>query len=393
MARRRFQRGQILIRGRKGSEVWVGRWREDRSDMTSSTSSSHPSTARLHRSEVLGTLQDIPTKRLAQRILEDRLRGINSLDYQPRAQQIRFDAFAEDWIASVLPQHKPSSQSTTKSVLRNHLIPAFGKYNLQEITPALVQRFVTGLACSPKSVRNVVGIFRMLWKTATLWGHVKHKALEGIQFPRMQPVERPTFTPEQMQQIIQAAEEPFKTFFWLASETGMRVGELCGLRWEDVGEGQVFVRQSVWRGQVGTPKSLSGTRRIDISAGLAAHLQVRQPLSTVSFVFHSRTGQPWHASNVFERLRGITNRLGIPPAGLHAFRHGNATFLIGAGEDPITVAQRLGHRDATITLKVYAHARPNKGREMAERMNSAIHFVPFVPTPELQVDEPELVCA
>ena len=213
----------------------------------------------------------------------------------------------------------------------------------------------------------------MAWKTARKWGLVNHNACEGIELPRLNPVERPSFTSQEMSAIIEAAEEPFKTFYRLAAETGMRAGELCGLRWEDVDldSSTVYVRQSSWRGRMGTPKSAAGIRRFSISQDLATHLanfsrgwEVGMPL-----VFHTRTGQAWDSRFVVrDQLQPLLKSLGIGRAGLHAFRHGNATTLLGQGIDVKTVAARLGHADPSITLKVYAHAIPQRDVEAAQKM-------------------------
>lgn len=90
------------------------------------------------------------------------------------------------------------------------------------------------------------------------------------------------------------------------------------------------------------------------------------------FVFPTSEGKPWAASHVFRELRKITDALGIKPGGNHAFRHGNATALIASGEDPKTVAARLGHRDAAITLRIYAHASNSLNKQMANKLGAIL---------------------
>jgi integrase len=295
---------------------------------------------------------------------------------------------------TVLPMHKPSSQNSEKVHMNRYLIPFFGNHNLRDITPALVQQFISAQSCSPKTVRNIYATFRSAWKTARAWGYVAHgvSANEGVVLPRLRPVERPSFTLDQMQAIIREAEEPFKTFFWLAAETGMRAGELCGIRWTDIDEnaGRVQVRQSVWRGTVGSPKSVAGSRTIPISTQLCEHLASRRAVQS-GLLFVTHNGQPWDTRFIVrDRLRPILNRLGLPPAGLHAFRHGNASYRLQQGEDVKTLATRLGHSDPSVTLKVYAHAAHKGGQDLSNTMGGILD--PNVPRISPQVVENTEVC-
>lgn len=365
MARKRYQQGSLRKREGKHKTVWVAQWREDQIE--------NGQVLRRFRKETW-PIEEFPTRKLALRELERRLASINSPSYRPTHKML-FADFAQRWTDTVLPMHKPSSQSSEKAHLARYIRPFFDSMYLHEITPMHVQKFVASLRNAPKTVRNIYATFRSMWKLGKGWGVVERNVCEGIKMPRLNPVERPTFTIEQMQQIIQAAEEPFKTFFWLASETGMRAGELCGLRVCDIDTRTctVSVRQAVWNGQVGTPKSNAATRRCGISAGLAESLrnQINGRGDQMSLVFCTRTGQPWDSRFIIrDKLRPLLKQLEIPNAGLHAFRHGNATYRLQNGEDAKTLATRLGHSDPSITLRVYAHAA--QGRELSDKMGGIL---------------------
>jgi hypothetical protein len=238
MARKRFQRGSLKKRVGKRSESWVVQWREDQIE--------NGQVLRRFRKETW-PIEEFPTRKLALREIERRLASINSPSYRPTHKML-FADFAQRWTDTVLPMHKPSSQNSEKAHLKCYIRPFFDSMYLHEITPMHVQKFVASLRNAPKTVRNIYATFRSMWKLGKGWGVVERNVCEGIKMPRLNPVERPTFTIEQMQQIIQAAEEPFKTFFWLASETGMRAGELIGLRIcdVDISRCQVSVRQSLY---------------------------------------------------------------------------------------------------------------------------------------------------
>jgi integrase len=266
LARRRYQRGSLFLRGRR-EKVWVGRWLEDEILPNGTVH-------RKRRSEVIGTLKDIPTKRLAQRELESRIAVVNSPTYRAKP-TAKFREFAERWERSVLSQHKPSTQATAKSVMRRRLIPYFSQMSLRDISTEVIQSFVSSSDTSPKTTKNCVAVLRMMWNSAKAWGYVTHNPFDGLVLPKQMKHEPRYFTLEEQKLIIDSAPEPYKTFYWLAAETGMRAGELCGIRWEDVsfGEAVVFVRQAVWRGNPGSPKTANGTRQFSISPGLQEHLR------------------------------------------------------------------------------------------------------------------------
>ena len=124
MARRRFQRGSLILRG-KMQKKWVAKWREDEIEPSGFV-------RRVQRREVIGTKEEYPTKKLAQRALDQRLSDVNSLTYRARP-TATFREFATKWQNTVLTQHKPSTQNADKSRIRTHLLPVFGAVRLKEL--------------------------------------------------------------------------------------------------------------------------------------------------------------------------------------------------------------------------------------------------------------------
>lgn len=168
-----------------------------------------------------------------------------------------FARFAEQWIRDVLSQKKYSTRTTERSRIKNHLLPAFGEYEMREIEPALVQRFVAASELGVKSTRNCIATLRMMWNSAKAWRYTQTDWFEGVTLPEYFRPESPHFTLDEMRRIIATADEPFKTFYWLAAETGMRLGELCALRVSSLhlDAGVIVVRYSSWHGRVSSTKS------------------------------------------------------------------------------------------------------------------------------------------
>ena len=154
MARRRYQQGQVFIRGKR-LPVWIGRWRED-------IITPEGKIKRVRKSEVLGTRKQYPTKRLALRVLEDRLSPINDPSYRA-APTISFRAFADKWQKTVLVQHDPSTQKADRSRLRVHLLPVLGDVELRDFNAQRLQDFIAHSKASPKSIKNMIALLRSIW--------------------------------------------------------------------------------------------------------------------------------------------------------------------------------------------------------------------------------------
>jgi integrase len=325
----------------------------------------------------LGTLEEYPTRKLALRALADRLAVVNDPRYGARP-TATFTEFVARWEAVVVPQFKPSFQASVRSHLRLHLVPFFGSRQLKEVHPEMVQGFVSHAKASPKTVRNLVVTLRMMWRSARAWGYVAHDPMDGLVLPKPGRVRRVFFSPDEVRRILGFAAEPYRTFYWLAAETGMRAGELCGLRVEDLDLERclVYVRQSVWRGKLQTPKTANALRTFAVSPELAdrlrGFLQGWRPNSD-RLLFATRNGTPWDANMLVKRkLHPHLEKLGIQRCGIHAFRHANETLMDRLGA-PLKVRQtRLGHSDPRLTLGVYTHVASEDDQWIAAQLGKLL---------------------
>lgn len=370
MARRRYQKASLFLRGKK-VQVWVGRWREDviRPD---------GEVSRVYRSQVLGTLSDFPTRKLAQRELDLRLAPINDPRCRARPSST-FAEFAVRWEAFVLTQHKPSTQAAIHSQIRRHLLPFFGSYPMRDLQPELVQMFVSKVKASPKTVRNLFGVLRMMVRSARAWGYFTGDPLEAVVLPRAGKTVRFTFTVEELQRIVAEAQEPHRTFYLLAAETGMRAGELCGLRVDDLDleRALLFVRQSAWRGKLQEPKTENSVRWFALSPETVESLKDylrRWRVNPHRLLFSTRNGTPWDPSEVVKRrLHPLLAKLGITRCGLHAFRHANCSLMDRLGTPMKVRQERLGHSDPRVTLGTYTHAFSEDDARVAAQLGRILH--------------------
>jgi integrase len=364
MARRRFQAGGLTLK----NGLWIGRWREDEYR--------DGKLIRVRRYEVLGTQKEFATSKLARRELQKRVSIVNDLSYRAKT-AASFQQFAQRWMDTVMCQTKPSTRSTFSSHVKKYFLPAFGTLRMSDIRTESVQCFIAGLKLSPKTVRNIHITLQLMWKSAKAWEYVSH-SLDGIVLPKARRSRRPSFTLDEMRRIIAAAQNPQKMFYWLAAETGLRAGELCGLRVDDIDfdRGIVKVWQSAWHGKLQDPKSENSIRTFAISTSLRNCLKTflaNWRPNAQHLLFASRNGTPWDANLLVKRkLRPLLESLGIAGGGLHGFRHGNAS-LMDILSTPMKVRQqRLGHSDPRLTMNVYTHAASADDEKIAEQLGDLL---------------------
>ncbi len=366
LARRRYQKGSIRRRGNR----WEVRWREDvlRADGT---------VRREQRTTLIGTVEQFPTRRLAEREATSFLARVNRLDYRP-VKRSTFTEFSEHWKEQVIDLLKPSTAKVMKSHLRFHLVPAFGRLRLDEINQEQVQAFVGRLSKgrSRHTVLNILGTLASVLKMARKWNYaVAGFRQDDLVIPSSKPA-RPGrfFTSEQMRSIISLASEPWRTIFALAAMTGLRPGEVLGLSIDDLDFEQrlIFVRRSAWYGHLISPKSTRSVGTVPMPGPLAAamtnYLASWRP-NEKRLLFSNLRGNP-HSENkvVQKRLWPILDALSIPRCGMHAFRHSHGSLLHSSGASLKVTQAQLRHADASTTSRYYLHVVPSEQRDAVEKV-------------------------
>jgi integrase len=371
MARRRYQRGSL----KKEGDRWIARWRED-------IALPGGQVKRPRRREILGTTAELPTKRLAERALATRLEPVNREDYRPTS-TITFAEFAAKWQKEIMIHHKPSTRSSEKSVIGVQLVPFFGRYEIRNINLEMIQGFVNQSEKSPKTVKNSISTLMVMWDMAKAWGYAQHnpfpRGTNGrllLKLPTVVKGNGYHFTLEETLAIIDKAQGRWKVFFRILAETGMRPGELAGLRTSDVGLRTLRIAQSVWQQKVQTPKTVNAVRTFAISSSLAE--EVRQLIAesepnSYGLVFvtepgrkRNTGGKPLSMDNFRQRvLNPILDELGIRAkvealgvrCGNYAFRHMNITTMSRIGVPMKTIQHRVGHSiGSDVTSEHYIHA-------------------------------------
>lgn len=347
LARRRFQKGQIIFSAAR--QVWLGRYRED--------VIREGRVVRTRPQVVLGTKRELPTRRLAERKLDEILSRINASTYQP-TRTATVTEFAERWRREVLAKRKPSTVRAAKSHLDHHILPQLGKLRLDQIGPENQQIFINQLAgASRKTVLNVLSTLSSMLTTAKAWGYAARDVeRRKLVLPERNAHVAAHFTRSQVESIFALAADPWRTFFVLLTMTGMRAGEALGLQWADIDfeHSCIHIRRSAWQGKVQSTKTRGSAAPITLPpklAGVLKDFQKQWKPNAEGFLFVTRNGRPPSSNKVVEyQLWPILDALSIPRCGLHAFRHTVASLIVDAGYSPEVAQRQLRHSDAKTTL-------------------------------------------
>jgi integrase len=201
-----------------------------------------------------------------------------------------------------------------------------------------------------------------------------------------------TLAPEQARAFLAGARgDRLEALYVLALSTGMRQGELLGLRWKDVNleRGVLQVKSTLQRGAHGfvfsEPKTARSRRQIILtkvaSAGLKRH-RIRQAEERLSLgeawedndlVFANEAGRPIESTNLVRRsFRSVLNRAGLPRMRFHDLRHTYATLALGQGVHPKVVSDALGHANISITLDTYSHTTAAMHQQAADALDAVL---------------------
>ena len=313
------------------------------------------------------------------RIMEDVNFKRGSIAPVPKGQT--FADAVNKWRSAIAPNLSPATVRPRESFLRAHIMPRFGKSGLHEMGVGEIQQFATDLrrTLSGKTVVNILGtVFTILDYAERCGLRVPKVGFTDLQLgstSRETPVA--FFTRAQVADIIAAANEPFKTLFAVAWFTGMRAGELLALTVADLDFNHMTIRVNKSSDdrtrEIRQPKTKCSVAQLPMPSALETVLRNylrRWKPNPAGILFATRDGlrSRSRANVVRVGLWPVLRKLGIPAAGLHAFRHGLATELAEASV-PITVLQnQLRHADVKTTLKVYAHVIPQSQRDAMENL-------------------------
>jgi integrase len=314
---------------------------------------------------------------------------------EPRG--VTLAAFWERWCDAKAPTLSPSTDRRYRDSGRLHL-GALAGMKLARITPGDVQRLYAdrlSSGLSGTSVRHLHNTIHCALADAVKWGLVVRNVCDAVDPPARSRVEMKTWSSAEARAFLAAADGDELEALWrLAITTGMRRGELLGLKWADVDfdAHALSVRRSLSRGASSRlierePKTQAGRRRIALSSETVESLRrhrVRQIEYRLSIgiayedhdlLFVNPFGRYIHPNTLSTAFARLTREANVPRIRFHDLRHTSATLLLAEGIHPKIVQERLGHSDIAMTLNRYSHVTPHMQSAAADALESALSRV------------------
>ena len=378
MAKRRAN-GEGNIRKRKDGR-WEGRY----------TAGTDPETGKQIFKNVLGKTQAEVKEKLKKALEQNQ-----KIDFM-RTGKYTVEQWMDEWFENVCKiKVRPSSHQTYRGYIDHHVAPNIGKIPLEKLSTMDLQKLYRKLmnkgrverieskdqpkGLSAKTVRNINQVISSAMDFAVAQKIISENPCKAVSLPKVEHKEMQTIPTEQLQAFLQEAKATgVYEMYYIELATGLRRGELLGLKWTDIDwkNGIIKVRRQVARvdGQIveAPLKTKNSYRAVSISSQAIEVLREQKRKTNDTYVFPSPNGGPISPDSVNNMLKRVLERAGIPKVRFHDLRHTFATIALQNGVDIKTVSGMLGHFSAGFTLDTYAHVTTAAQKEAAQTMGNVL---------------------
>jgi integrase len=340
------------------------------------------------------------TKEDAEKELTKHLREVDTGDFVDPA-KVTVAEFFEQWL-SVVAEQKVSGKTFEryKGIVKHHITPAFGQLPLQRLTALHIETQYARLSKAGRkdgregglSAQTILHHHRLMSEAlekAVKWKLLTHNPVDGVEAPVPRPREIVPIDEAQAAWLVTVAEGTRLYIpIMLAICTGLRRGEILGLKWSDLDSARAVlqVRRALEETKAGVafkePKSKSGRREVAVPAVALAALEQHRSrqkgfrgMLADGYQDHEliccvEDGAIWKPSAFTSAYRALLTRRKLTGPNFHALRHAHASHLLKAGVDAKVISKRLGHSRASFTMDVYAHLMPGQDEEAAKRIDA-----------------------
>ena len=379
MAKRRSN-GEGNIRKRKDGR-WEGRYTVGRD----------PVTGKQIFKNVLGKTQaEVKEK------LQKALAQAKKIDFA-KTGKYTVTMWMNEWFENVAKiKVRPSSHQTYRGYIDHHITPNIGDLPLEKLTTMDLQKLYRKLlnkgrvdrveakqqpkGLSAKTVRNINQVISSAMDFAVAQKIIPENPCKAVVLPKVEHKEMQTIPAEQLQAFLQETKTTgVYEMYYIEQATGLRRGELLGLKWTDIDweNGIIKVRRQIARvdGQIveAPLKTKNSYRTVTISQQAIEVLKQQKEKNNDEYVFPSPNGGPISPDSVNTMLKRVLERAGIPKVRFHDLRHTFATIALQNGVDIKTVSGMLGHFSAGFTLDTYAHVTTAAQKEAADTMGNVLN--------------------
>jgi integrase len=328
------------------------------------------------------------TQKDAKNALADLISSINKGEYVQENKMTVTDFF-HIWLTEYAKQkYKPTVYDVEESIIKKRIIPVIGHIKMQQIKPLTITRFYNELSLTYSSdyVRHIHAILRKAFGQAVRWELLSHNPIDKVDSPKIRKTTMQTWNLEQCLHFLEVSKNHVHyIIFSLAIHTGMRKGEILGLRWSDIDfeNKTISIQQTVnWTPSLGIvfqdTKTANSSRRISIGEMVIQDLrdvelviQNRKNDPNIMYIDHDlvccyHNGEPVKPRRVTEMFELLTKKATLPKIRFHDLRHSHASILLNNGVNAKIGAERLGHSSVQIFLDRYSHLLPDMQRNAVE---------------------------
>ncbi|MCX6083291.1 MAG: site-specific integrase [Chloroflexi bacterium] len=312
--------------------------------------------------------------------------------------QTTLATYMADWLITVNTTVRPKTIFQYEQIFRQHIAPTLGNIKLKDLRPDQIQALYNAKLKSGVSARSVIMIHAVLHRAlnhALKMGMIGRNPVDAVTRPKFKHKEMNTFDENQVRSLLSVVQGTRSdALYYIAITTGMRQGELLGLKWSDIDwrNRSIHVQRQVQRTSKGglgfcEPKSEAGKRTIVLGRTVFDKLRAQIDIlekekaeagdkwQEFDLIFPSTVGTPLDHRNVYRDYKEILNVAGLPDLRFHDLRHTAATLMFKQGVHPKVVQERLGHADITLTLNTYSHVLPSMQDEAAEKMDEMLNII------------------
>ena len=307
---------------------------------------------------------------------------------------MKYSEWLNIWLENyVKPTHKIRTFDLYRQMVEKKIVPYLGDYDMNELAPITIQQYVTemiengntrtGKGLSSNSVNGIISVIQSSLQTAYRLGLTAAYVGDKIQRPKSCEKKVECFTAAEQKRLEEAimASKKQKLFgIVVCLYTGLRIGELLALTWNDVDfeNGEINVSKSCYCGKRGRVvdgvKTEHSKRVIPLSKQVLKVLRMMKKTSDSEYVISSK-GKPVTTRSYQRSFEIVQEKLHIKHRGFHALRHTFATRALECGMDVKTLSEIMGHKNSTITLNRYTHSLTEHKRAMMSKLGKNLESV------------------
>lgn len=334
------------------------------------------------------------TKREAQLALAKLIQSVKSgMEFD--AARLTMADYLDRWLATSAKNLRPKSRERYEELIRLHIVPIIGNVKLEKLRPLHLERVYEEVLSKGRSAQTALHVHRLLFnalRRAVAWQLLERNVAEAVTAPRPEKRDIAPLTKRDAIRLLEAVRDSdLEVPTVLALGTGMRLGEVLGLRWQDVdletGHARIVqTMQQTKEGPKTAPPKTQRSRRIVLLPSFVVQSLKRHRAAQAerrlacgaqwkdrNLVIDRGDGSPMMTRVISRRFSEVARKAGLELT-FHGLRHGHASMMLAAGVNLKVVSERLGHSTIGITADLYTHVAEEVHRKAADSLDAWMNF-------------------